>query len=580
MAKGIDDLGNGQGYIYKVKPNKTDIVQAITNTPDNAGDIKVEGLKASSVGLNRGATGSIKVATVPGIGTISSITINLVNQITTPIPYTGATTPTQLAVLIAAEINSTVASTNYTATSVEDIVYLSAPVEIGSADNGQSPMITKTGVPATTVVSDVDGGTDAGSIIDDVYGWTFFLDANYGVTACSGSGIATPDSIANAIEITNYVVNRGFQGATASTLEKIVSGKVSFDRESISTILSVETEGGGATDDLDFINSATFAEGDMVTLKGVSAARVTTVKHGTSNIQLSGGNDFDTGDLTAVLELQLKAGVWYEMSRSTDSIGSMADYRAAGYGIFNVEEYATASIGTGGTTTYTAGTDKKWQVLTGSSVLLASQHYQLNVPGAVNGDDFYMTYDASVAVGGFVVSVFGITLTTEQALKGGLIFHSKFIDGAWRTNVYPNMSNALTYKFSIYTGIIEAGAVTVPKVSTVLKTELITFSVSFDTNRIGDYKIVMPYACTVNEINGFATDTIEASDDADFTFKNNAGLTMGTETLAAAAIIGTGFTTVNPSANHTFAIGDVLTVTTTKATPGGNALLSIEIIKS
>ena len=61
MAKGIHDLGNGNGWIYKVEPDKTTIVQAYPNDEANARRIKLDGVEAKSSALNQKPSGSIRV---------------------------------------------------------------------------------------------------------------------------------------------------------------------------------------------------------------------------------------------------------------------------------------------------------------------------------------------------------------------------------------------------------------------------------------------------------------------------------------------------------------------------------------
>ncbi len=105
---GIDDLGNGFGYIYVVKPDKTTIVSALSNDEDGARDVKLEGVKAQSVALNRAATATFTVSAPTGAGSVTSLKINSREQIdiAVPIPYTGATTAPQLSALIVAAINT------------------------------------------------------------------------------------------------------------------------------------------------------------------------------------------------------------------------------------------------------------------------------------------------------------------------------------------------------------------------------------------------------------------------------------------------------------------------------------------
>jgi len=105
--------------------------------------------------------------------------------------------------------------------------------------------------------------------------------------------------------------------------------------------------------------------------------------------------------------------------------------------------------------------------------------------------------------------------------------------------------------------------------------------VSFEAGELGDYKIRIPYACTLTEIYGYATKVIAGTDNGTIVAKNNAGTTMtnGTVTFTASDARGTAYT-VSPSANNTFVAGDILTLTTAKTTAGGKVQLSLTFTRT
>lgn len=109
------------------------------------------------------------------------------------------------------------------------------------------------------------------------------------------------------------------------------------------------------------------------------------------------------------------------------------------------------------------------------------------------------------------------------------------------------------------------------------RTESQTFMVSFDTaSELGDVKVLMPYDCTVTGYYAAVTKTVEATNNATITPKNNAGTTMtgGALTLTAGTTIGTAFTST-PSDNNTFTAGQVMTLKVAKGTAGGKVLLTM-----
>lgn len=115
--------------------------------------------------------------------------------------------------------------------------------------------------------------------------------------------------------------------------------------------------------------------------------------------------------------------------------------------------------------------------------------------------------------------------------------------------------------------------------------EVITLMVSFEaaggtSPSVGDFKIKMPYAGTVTEIYAYATKAIAGTDNGTIVPKDNGGTTMtsGTITFTASDARGTAYTST-PSANNTFAAGDLLTFTTAKTTAGGIVQLSITVTR-
>jgi len=582
MATGIADLGTNVGYIYKVGVDKTTIIQAYPNTPENARNIKVEGLRATSSALNRKPYGTITVDTVTGVGTITSLLVGAWDIIGATIPYTGATSTSALATLIKDGINSfnNGSGHNYTATVSANVVTIIGEESLGADDNGAVVSVNNTGL-STYTAPVISGGSDASEVYDTGIGWTFFINADYDATGCSGSGTASPDSLTNAIEITDDVVPRSLNSALDVQAATIATGAVTLTRKSAISIYSIDTQGAAATDDLDTISALGYANGDVIYLTGENVARVVTVKSGTGNITLQGANDFVSADNAATLTLSLEGSTWYEVSRSTQSIGSVSDYRAAGYGFFGLDTLNSATILNTGTTTFNADVSSKYQKLTGGVTLAGNTIYALGT--GVNGDEISLELDATVVAGAFSLTIFGITLTTEQALNGGLIFTGKYVSGAWQSTVSLNVNDGATNTFQAGTEFYKAASVTAAKVETALKTELITRRVSFESGEECDNQITMYYPGSVVDVYFSVDKVIAGTDNGTITPKNNAGVAMtgGLITATAAAALDTIFgTAATISANNTFIDGDVLNFTSAKTTKGGFGTLSIRVLKS
>lgn len=100
------------------------------------------------------------------------------------------------------------------------------------------------------------------------------------------------------------------------TTQTIAAGVIAIGQ---SSYVSVDTEAGAATDDLDSINGA-LVDGQMLVLETLSSARDVTVKSSTGNIRLAGNNDFAmvTGRDKLTLIWNARSLLWQEISRSTN----------------------------------------------------------------------------------------------------------------------------------------------------------------------------------------------------------------------------------------------------------------------
>lgn len=98
-------------------------------------------------------------------------------------------------------------------------------------------------------------------------------------------------------------------GADASELT-ISTGAITIT----AGVHTVDTEGDAASDDLDTINGG--RTGDILVIMPANAARTVVTKHGTGNLNLSGGGDFTMDEDDDFLVLLLIGSTWQEISRS------------------------------------------------------------------------------------------------------------------------------------------------------------------------------------------------------------------------------------------------------------------------
>src|SRR3990167_1813564 len=578
MANQISDIGNYVGYIYVTKPDGTSIVFNLLNTAFGARKARQLGVAAASLAQNKAASGSITVDAVTGVGTITQVLIDGVDQIglAAGIAYNGATTPTALALNIANAINNFTpgAGANYTALSIGGTCYVFAPSSSGSSVNGDIINVANTGNLTVSTV-DIDGGSNSSSVFDESDGYRFFLNS---------SATATEGDLTGSDEITNFIVQSGVQGATDAQSLTIASGVISPTRKSSVAQLVVDTEGAAASDDLTDITPNDFSDWDTLIIRGADSARAVTVKS-SGNIKLKSSNDFDTNDKTYTLTLQYFNGSFYETSRSSQQIGSVTDYRTAGFPFSPDEDYTVNTItAAGGTVTLNPATSTKVQQFLGTATLVAN--YEISFAGAPkNGDEFWLIYESAITLNGNELRINGVLtykFTTTQALRGGLMILCRYTSAGWLVGSFYNFSQSVSHIPKIETLFIEDAAVTTAKLADANKLEVITVPVSFETGYTGaQNKIKMPFPGSVVEIYGIATKTIIAGDNATITVKDNGGVTMtgGVITFTAADAQNTAYTSAI-TANNAFVAGDILTILGEKPTAGGAALVTLKILRS
>lgn len=331
MAKGIQDLGIGLGYLYKTKPDGVTIVAVEKNTADGVRSMKTQGTTNGPVIADRPAVGTITVNSVASVGAITAITIGGVNQIGANINVVSSTASV-VAAQIADAINrySPVGTDDFTAQAVGAIVYVFSPSNTGSTSNGLTITVTATDPSINTSTTPLNNGSSQNAVYDTIFGYRFFIDADYGSAGTPGGGTATPSSLTYAAEITQYITLRGLQSGIFTTTATIASDSItSLTRCSAITQVLVSNQGGAATDVLAFIQTEGFAVGDEIQLSSAAPgtqvptledANVTTSTVGTPNLYLTDEASFVMDSYTSIT-LQLRnipsTGLaWVETGRS------------------------------------------------------------------------------------------------------------------------------------------------------------------------------------------------------------------------------------------------------------------------
>jgi hypothetical protein len=141
----------------------------------------------------------------PGVNRVASIMVDGVDVLGTPVNW--ATSNTATAAAVAAQINTTISSPNYSATSLGAIVTISALTGTGAVPNSFVVNVTEGGDVTTTHDATMSGGVTAVSAVAQVY------------TATIGGTFEPADQFTITINSTeNYTVTGGASGTGTSIL--------------------------------------------------------------------------------------------------------------------------------------------------------------------------------------------------------------------------------------------------------------------------------------------------------------------------------------------------------------------------
>ena len=405
----LSKLGSGQGKIYLTDASGNLTGLQFANEPIGRAAAEKMMLISSPVTSNISAIATVVVTA--GGGTITNLTYNSVSVFNTSSAITGATT-SDTATNLANAINAYVSTPEYTASASGSTVVVYLDPAQGGLLNGSVGTISVSGTTTATTTS-LDGGVGTSDLVDKQVGYKMYLN----------SSPTAPDlSLVGATDITTGVLRKSASTPFTQESVTISSGVISPSRDGNITVLSVETEGSIAADVLENIEAGIFTDGDLLIIRGVNAARVVTVQEG-GNIQLANNGSFASGSKDNGICLQFfndGTPTWFESFRSPGIVLSVANLRSSGISE-PVQGVNTQAITLGGsTTTLTAGTSKGYLALTGTGTLTGSVSYGL-APGLVDGDTFIIDYNGTVTIAGFSITLMGVALTAEQALKGNIV---------------------------------------------------------------------------------------------------------------------------------------------------------------
>ncbi len=321
---GIQDIGNGLGLLYVLDLNGT-IIGTVTNDVHGVRQIRQIGAACAPISTDRPAVGTITFTATPA-GNITAVTVNGVSQISLAVAATaGDTAATAASVANAINAFTPGSGPNFTAQAIGSVVNMFSPAGDGTTVNGQTITVAVSNIAITSTTTDFTNGADGSGAEDSVVGLKFYLNADY------TSPVPT-NSVASAIEITEYMVVRGMQSGIPILPVTIAGDLVAtLPRYSCIQQLTVSTQGAAPTDYLGYINPSAFSVGDRIRLVSSSLGQVAIVIDETDtaspltqrNIRLTNATPFSLTNYQAinlVLTADVSAGlVWTEDTRSFSS---------------------------------------------------------------------------------------------------------------------------------------------------------------------------------------------------------------------------------------------------------------------
>jgi hypothetical protein len=313
------NIGNGTGLLYATDLAATKIISCTRNDAEGVRNMRTLGAGSAPIAAERSAVATVTFTAVGGAGNITAVTIAGVNQIGGNVAASVGD-PTQTATDVAAAINAYTpgSGVDFVANSVAGVLYIYSTPSTGQATNGAVVTVSVSNVAITFTKTDFAGGSSEAGNTDSSVGLRFYLDP---------SPTASRTSFASAEEITKYIIVRGLQtGIVTKTLAVNTGRLTGIDRSCAITQVFCDTESSVATDDLAFIETVDFVEGDVVRLTQYVSGRVVTVYDASTsagNIYLTNQSPFSCEDNKSIeLRLQFDSVlglIWIENGRSVST---------------------------------------------------------------------------------------------------------------------------------------------------------------------------------------------------------------------------------------------------------------------
>lgn len=617
---GISKLANGIGKIFRTEPDGITLVGTVNNTPEEVALIKQEGASKGPVSGEILATGSVQI-TSAAAGTINNVDVNGVNQLGAVGVVITVGDEDQTAIDTAAAINLSPPSSGprYNAQAVADLILLTIEPGFGDSQNGNVVNTIATGA-STFVNTDIDGGANGSADVDALSGVRYFINAD--VSAVEGD-------LAGSTEITEFIIIKGIQANVPAQALTIAAGTIVPVRKGFYQFIALENEAAAATDDLDFIDTTGFQDGDELCLVADEPTQIFTLR----DLSVSGGNiklldqqSFSSGgperNICVVRTTDAGITVWAEKGgRGSTLTGDGLWEAGLPIDFGHRQEEITAG---GGTINVNVDLplDKTHLelVTTGLVVLAGNWSVQFTGGPAKDGQPVEVKYNGTATKGAFSITIFGIALTAQEILVGGVLITAKWDDAnsVWEFAKYYDhtkagliqtenlnddavteikildeavtnpkikddaVSTAKVQDSAITTSKINNSAVTLDKVEAGLKEESEVIAVSFEANAQGAYSYYPAFKCLLTKIRSQVSEDLAPTNAGTIQAANTIGnMANGLITHAAAAAFGD-LQTVSPTTNNDADPGganDHFDFTSAKGNAGGRTNLILTLTR-
>lgn len=249
------------------------------------------------------ASNTITVSTNSS-ATATGVTLNVPTPIFWGTSKLGGTTDSE---------SVTISSGVVTITSALDIVRLIVDTE-GAASLDEVTSITGGFSGQLLIIRQANASRDV-DFLDGV--GNLRLQGDYKGQGTTTSRLVLEFDGVNWLEISRSFNNLLQYPSYGAASRVISSGSIDVENFSAElVVVTIDTEGSAATDDLDTISNA--KTGQRLILRAADSARDVVVKDGTGNLQLSG--DFTLDHVNDTIQLVYTGSTWLELSRSNNSV--------------------------------------------------------------------------------------------------------------------------------------------------------------------------------------------------------------------------------------------------------------------